>query len=104
MGKAEGFEIRTRMARALREWSRSGKTVRSFAARQGIPAAKFFSWKRLARRCGPARIPDSRPNSAGHADTRKDPRSWTLDSKGLRISAPLVSFPKKKSADTSAFS
>ena len=46
MSRANGREIRREMEGLMREWKRSGETVRSFAAQKGMTSAKFFYWKK----------------------------------------------------------
>ena len=53
MRKAKAVAVRTQMASLVKEWSRSGETGRTFAARKGITAAKLFYWK--LRLVGPDR-------------------------------------------------
>jgi len=53
MRKTEAVAVRRQMTSLVKEWTRSGQTGKTFAARNGITAAKSFYWKlRLSARKG----------------------------------------------------
>lgn len=60
MSKTKAGAVRKQMASLVKEWSRSGETGRTFAARKGITAAKLFYWK--LRLVGPNRGRGRRTN------------------------------------------